>query len=109
MSDLNIDVSPASQPSWWTRNSYYFFVMALALWVMQWALKQLGWLFGWSEQPRDGHLGQIFDALVILAAGTFLMIHAIRYLRRNHVARQTKLDELHEKLVRAREAKNLHA
>jgi len=101
--------SEQPKSSWWARRRNYFLLMALAIGTMQWALKQLSWLFGWKSQPVQGHFEQIFDALVILAAGTVVMIQALRHLRRHDAERQVKLDRLHEKAANARAAREQHA
>lgn len=109
MSDLKLDETRTTPPSWWARNGYFWFAWVLSLWAMQWALKQLRWLFGWSGEPVQDHSGRILDAIVILAAGIFLMVHAARQRHRRDAARKAMLDRFHEKAERAKDARNLHA
>ena len=109
MSDHKIDGSETTRASWWARRRNYFFLAVLGLGTSEWALKQLGWLFGWTSEPNQGHLGQIFDATVILAAGIFVVIHAFRHIHRNDAARKAKLDGFHDKALKAKQAKHLHA
>lgn len=109
MPDRKLDEIRTTPPSWWARNGYFWFAWVLALWTMQWALKQLRWLFGWAGEPRQDHSDQILDAMVILAAGIFLMVLAARHRHRSDAARQAMLDRFHEKAESARKARNLHA
>lgn len=110
MSELEPKSRPAeSRSSWWRRRRNYFFLAMLAIWTSQWALKQLGWLFGWTAEPVDGHLGQVFDTIVILAAGLVLMVYAFRQISRHDDERKATLDRFHELAVQAKAAKNPHA
>jgi hypothetical protein len=109
MPDRRLDETRTTSPSWWARNRFFWFAWVLALWTMQWALKQLGWLFGWTGEPRQDRSDRILDAMVILAAAIFLMVHAIRHSHRNDAARKAMLDQFHEKAERAKRARNLHA
>ena len=99
----------ASSTSPWKRRTNYFFLGMLAIWTSQWALKQLGWLFGWTANPVQGHLGQIFDTMAILAAGIVLMVYAFRQISRHDNERKATLDRFHEKALQAKAAKNIHA
>jgi len=92
-----------TSPSRWARTRNYYFLMTIGLATTLWALKQLGWLFGWTAEPDQGHLGQTFDAFVILAAGVFLAIHAVRHITRNDNERQATRDRFHDKAVKAKE------
>ena len=99
----------ASSTPLWRRRGNYFFLGMLAIWTSQWALKQIGWLLGWNAQPVQGRLGHLFDAMVILAAGIVLLIQASLYLCRPNKDRQAMLDRFHDKALKAKQAKNLHA
>ena len=93
----------------WRRIRHYFFLAMLGIITMQWALKQLTWRFGWTSEPVQGRLGHIFDEFVILAAGLVVFIVALRHITQKDETRQAALDRLHDKALKAKEAKNVHA
>jgi hypothetical protein len=106
------DRDTTNSESWWARHRNhvnYILRMVIALGTAEWALKRLGWLFGWTSEPVQGRLGQVFDALVVLAAGVFAGFHAIRHITRKNDERQAMLDRFHDKAVKAREAGKHHA
>ena len=109
MTDHAIRPAEQSSSSVWKRRSNYFFLAMLAIWTSQWALKQLGWLFGWTAEPVEGHMGRIFDTMVILAAGLVLMVYACRLIARHDNERKADRDRLHELAVKAKQGKNVHA
>jgi hypothetical protein len=109
MADHAVRPAEQSSSSLWKRRSTYFFLGMLAIWTSHWALKQLGWLFGWTAEPVEGHLGQIFDTLVILMAGLVLMVYAFKQIARHDNERKANRDRFHELAVKAKQGKNVHA
>jgi len=105
MADPAVRPSEQSRKSLWKRRSTYFLLAMLSIWTSQWALKQLGWLFGWTAEPAHGRFDQILDTTVILAAGLVLMVYAFQQIARHDNERKATLDRFHELAVKAKEAR----
>lgn len=103
MPDDKMYVPVQTKPSWWARNRNYLFLWVLGFATVRWAIEQLRWLFGWSAEPVGGHLSRVFDASVILVAGSVLMVQAFQHIRRRDEARRAALDRFHDRAVKAKE------